>query len=68
MNDNLHPMPALATKDQQASQARPSPLRTYAAMGTYTKRSNLPEAPTSAGVDSAGEGGMVCEGGKVGHE
>lgn len=63
-NDNLHPMPVVATKDQQASEARPSALRTYAALGTFTKRSNVPEAPASTGSGDAGEGGLVFEGGE----
>ena len=62
MNDNLHPMPALAAKDQQASPPRPFPLHTYAALGTYARYSNLPEAPASTGSGDAGEGGVVCEG------
>lgn len=62
MNDNLHPMSTLAAKDQQASQARPSPVHTYAALGAYARYSNLPKAPASTGSGDAGEGGVVCEG------
>ena len=60
-NDNLHPMPALAIKDQQVSEARPSPVHTYAALGTYARYSDLPKAPASTGSSDAGEGGMVLE-------
>jgi hypothetical protein len=62
VNDNLPTMPIVAAKDQQASQARPSPVRTWAALGTYAGYSNLPEAPASTTSGDAGEGGLVCAG------
>jgi len=60
---DLHILPKLETKNQQASETRPSTLRTYAELGVFTSSRNLPQAPTGAGCCDAGQGGLVCEAG-----
>ena len=64
MTNDLPIMPIVATENQQSSKARICPMRSYAALGTYAKRSNLPEAPASTGIGDAGEGEVVCQGGQ----
>lgn len=64
--DALPKLPALATEDQQDGKARPSPLRTYAEVGVFTRYGNLPEAPASTGCCDASAIGLVCEAGCAG--
>lgn len=61
-------LPKLAAEKLQAGTPPVCKLHVFAELGIYAGGGKLREAHTSPASSAGSAGGVVCEGGKVGHE